>query len=205
MGDNLTIEDIERLQMTCPIIAEILDVKTRDTIEENASLMAMADFLVVNDLIARFIALIACRREVGEVLNEFLKPAGQEVYVARSSALLHSDELCIGHFPACIDVDPADPETCPDEPPSLAGLGVTAKAVCFMELSLRALGENCILIGYVKHMKDPSLDSGVGNVATVLNPEAKMTPLYWHEDDYLVLIGKDSDEEISSENLVVVR
>ena len=85
--DTLTIADIEQLQMTCPIIAEILDVETRQTIEENESLMAMADFLVVNDIIARFIAVIACRREVGDVLHEFLGATGQ---VSSKSCLSHS-------------------------------------------------------------------------------------------------------------------
>jgi hypothetical protein len=46
------------------MLAEILDVATRATIEENPAIKAIADFVVVNDLAARLIAAVADRREV---------------------------------------------------------------------------------------------------------------------------------------------
>jgi hypothetical protein len=54
--------------------AEILDVATRATIEENPAIKAIADFIVVNDLAARLIAAVADRREVASVLGQLLGP-----------------------------------------------------------------------------------------------------------------------------------
>jgi len=54
--------------------AEILDVATRNTIEESPAIKAIADFIVVNDLAARLIAAVADRREVSRVLEELLGP-----------------------------------------------------------------------------------------------------------------------------------
>ena len=49
---DLSVPQLEALQLRCPITAEILDVATRATIEESPAIRAMADFVVVNDLAA---------------------------------------------------------------------------------------------------------------------------------------------------------
>ena len=71
-GDASAREQLEQLHLKCPVIAEILDVNTRTTIEENGSLTALADFLVVNDLASRLIASIAVSRKVQPVFHEVI-------------------------------------------------------------------------------------------------------------------------------------
>ena len=77
----------------CPIVAEIVDVNTRNTIEENAALTALADFVVVNDLAARLIAGVACRRELGLVYDHLLGPGGQGIFVIPATMVLHRNEV----------------------------------------------------------------------------------------------------------------
>ena len=71
---DLSVLSLESLQIACPMTAEILDVATRATIEENPAIKAIADFIVVNDLAARLIAAVADRREVASVLGQLLGP-----------------------------------------------------------------------------------------------------------------------------------
>lgn len=71
------VEELESLHRNCPIVGELLDVHTRNTVEENPSLTAMADFVVVNDVAARLMATVADRREIASVLQELLGPSGQ--------------------------------------------------------------------------------------------------------------------------------
>ena len=89
--------------------------------------------------------------------------------------------------------------------PSIADTNPPTRPVSFMELSARAQKNGRILIGYVKHEYDETAPNSLGSMTTVMNPDGKIYPIYWHTDDFLILIGKDSDEEINSDNLVVVR
>jgi hypothetical protein len=103
---DLSIPQLEALHVSCPMLAEILDVATRATIEENPAIKAVADFFVVNDLAARLIAAVADRREVASVLGELLGPdqKSQDMFVVESSSLLYEDEVVASRHAACIDV-----------------------------------------------------------------------------------------------------
>jgi hypothetical protein len=103
---DLSRVQLEALQVSCPMTAEILDVATRATIEENPAIKAIADFVVVNDLAARLIAAVADRREVASVLGELLgaDPKSQDIFVVEASMLLYEDELLKHRHSACIDV-----------------------------------------------------------------------------------------------------
>jgi len=103
---DLSRVQLEALQLTCPITAEILDVATRATIDENPAIKALADFVVVNDLAARLIAAVADRREVSSVLGELLgaDPKSQDIFVVEAPMLLYEDELVKHRHSACIDV-----------------------------------------------------------------------------------------------------
>jgi len=103
---DLSIPQLEALHVSCPMLAEILDVATRATIEENPAIKAVADFFVVNDLAARLIAAVADRREVASVLGELLGPdqKSQDIFVVESSSLLYEDEVVASRHAACIDV-----------------------------------------------------------------------------------------------------
>ena len=200
---GLGIRDLEALHKRCPVIGEVLDVSTRSTIDENPAIHAIADYVVVNDLAARLIASIADRREVSLVLNELLSPSGQDMFVVTAATLLHDDELCVEHSPACIDVGDGKP----------AGnnvhnaKGAAAKPVTFAEVALRARElSRCICLGYIKRGYHPNAPQGIGEPLTVLNPDGKAAPLFWHADDYLVMLGVDRGGAVGiDQGLVVVR
>lgn len=101
-----SVPELEKFQIQCPMNVEILDVATRGTIEENPSIKAVADFVVVNDLAARLIAAVADRREVAAVLGELLgpDPHSQDIFVIEATALLYEDEVVKRRASACIDV-----------------------------------------------------------------------------------------------------
>jgi hypothetical protein len=138
---DLSVLSLEALQVACPMTAEILDVATRATIEENPAIKAIADFIVVNDLAARLIAAVADRREVASVLGQLLGPdpksqvasclhvcrflsrfiafarfvalpaARQDIFVVEASALLYPNELVAARAAACVDVGDAPPRS----------------------------------------------------------------------------------------------
>ena len=199
-------------------LRQVLDVNTRTTIDENPALNALADFVIVNvsllertnsthersslnlyhvpaqDLAARLIASIAFRREVATVLNELLGPRGQDLFVWKCQQLLHDDELVMRAPAACVDVGSGQWFSDEESHDSLVD-GVAAKQVSFAEMMVRARTRNCILIGYVKHAHDGNAADEMGEVVTILNPTAlnsgvsKDCPLYWHSQDFLVVIG----------------
>lgn len=101
---DLSIPRLEALQVRCPMTCEVLDVATRSTIEENPSIKALAEFVVVNDLAARLIAAVADRREVAAVLGELLGPDSQDIFVVESRELLYEDEVVPNRAAACVEV-----------------------------------------------------------------------------------------------------
>mmetsp|Transcript_29557 Transcript_29557/g.34801 ORF Transcript_29557/g.34801 Transcript_29557/m.34801 type:complete len:1178 (-) Transcript_29557:556-4089(-) len=101
---DLSVPRLEALQVSCPMTCEVLDVATRATIEENPSIKALAEFVVVNDLAARLIAAVADRREVAAVLGELLGPDSQDIFVVESRELLYEDEVVPNRAAACVEV-----------------------------------------------------------------------------------------------------
>jgi hypothetical protein len=104
---DLSVPRLEALQVSCPMTCEVLDVATRSTIEENPSIKALAEFVVVNDLAARLIAAVADRREVAAVLGELLGPESQDIFVVESRELLYEDEVVPNRAAACVEVGDA--------------------------------------------------------------------------------------------------
>lgn len=71
---------------------ELLDVRTRTTVQENPAIVALGDFILSNNIVSRILAMVAERREVESVLVELLGPEGQEVVVKDSARYVHDQE-----------------------------------------------------------------------------------------------------------------
>mmetsp|Transcript_50437 Transcript_50437/g.93802 ORF Transcript_50437/g.93802 Transcript_50437/m.93802 type:complete len:1373 (+) Transcript_50437:93-4211(+) len=110
---DLNIDQLEALHVSCPMTAEIMDVATRATIEENPAIQAIADFIVVDDLAARLIAAVADRREVAAVLGELLgpDPKSQDIFIIEATSLLYEDEVVSFRAAACVDVGNVNPRS----------------------------------------------------------------------------------------------
>ena len=58
-----------------PIVTEILDPRTQQTIQSNEEMRAVSDFLQSNDMVSKILAMICEDRSVKNLLDELLTPA----------------------------------------------------------------------------------------------------------------------------------
>ncbi|KAH8097249.1 hypothetical protein JL720_134 [Aureococcus anophagefferens] len=66
----------QKLQETSPIICEVLDPRTQNTIEKNAAVAATSDFCQSNKLIAQILAMCEEDRSIEAILSQLLGPGG---------------------------------------------------------------------------------------------------------------------------------
>ena len=59
-----------------PIVTEILDPRTQQTIQQNAEMRAVSDFLQSNDMVSKILAMVCEDRTVKGLLDELLTPRG---------------------------------------------------------------------------------------------------------------------------------
>ena len=59
-----------------PIVTEILDPRTQQTIQSNDEMRAVSDFLQSNDMVSKIMAMVCEDRSVKEILDEMLAPRG---------------------------------------------------------------------------------------------------------------------------------
>ena len=59
-----------------PIVTEILDPRTQQTIQQNAEMRAVSDFLQSNDMVSKILAMVCEDRTVKSLLDELLTPRG---------------------------------------------------------------------------------------------------------------------------------
>jgi hypothetical protein len=172
-----TVPWLESQQAKVPIVAEILDETTRDTVEQNLNLSALAEFIVVNDLSARLLAVVAHSHNISEVFDELLGPFGCDFFVKPVGTLLQRHEIRQKKSlfePSGGDVTP----------------------VSFAELSTRARSFGWVLIGYTKE-RAPVENAAqlMAQSATVLNPAQKHQGLLWDGKDELILLGEEESRE----------
>jgi hypothetical protein len=66
-------------EIGCLCVCEVLDHRTRNTIQHSRSLRQAADFVQSNELISRVLAMVSERREVKAVLDELLGSSGSGI------------------------------------------------------------------------------------------------------------------------------
>ena len=59
-----------------PIVTEILDPRTQQTIQQNEEMRAVSDFLQSNDMVSKILAMVCEDRSVTHLLEELLTPRG---------------------------------------------------------------------------------------------------------------------------------
>ena len=62
-----------------PIVTEILDPRTQQTIQSNEEMRAVSDFLQSNDMVSKILAMICEDRSVKNLLDELLTPRGSSM------------------------------------------------------------------------------------------------------------------------------
>ena len=62
-----------------PIVTEILDPRTQQTIQSNAEMRAVSDFLQSNDMVSKILAMMCEDRSVKGLLDELLTPRGSSM------------------------------------------------------------------------------------------------------------------------------
>ena len=80
-----------------PIVTEILDPRTQQTIKENPEMRAVSDFLQSNDMVSKILAMVCEDRSVKTILDQMLAPRGAAVacipatrYVAEHEAVSYT-------------------------------------------------------------------------------------------------------------------
>jgi Ca2+-binding EF-hand superfamily protein len=59
-----------------PIVTEILDPRTQQTIQENPEMRSVSDFLQSNDMVSKILAMVGEDRSVKSILDQLLAPRG---------------------------------------------------------------------------------------------------------------------------------
>lgn len=84
-----------------PIVTEILDPRTQQTIKENPEMRAVSDFLQSNDMVSKILAMVCEDRSVKTILDQMLAPRGAAVacipatrYVAKDEELTFFQMAC---------------------------------------------------------------------------------------------------------------
>ena len=62
-----------------PIVTEILDPRTQQTIQSNEEMRAVSDFLQSNDMVSKILAMVCEDRSVKSLLDELLTPRGSSM------------------------------------------------------------------------------------------------------------------------------
>jgi hypothetical protein len=113
------------LLSSCPVVCEVLDHRTRNTIETSPALTQGSDFVQSNEFVSRVLAMVAERREVKCVLDDLFNTAGvrvcikpSHVYVgpherlsffALAKRMLANGELLFGYKPLAAKLADATP------------------------------------------------------------------------------------------------
>ena len=77
---------------TIPIVTEILDPRTQQTIKENPEMRAVSDFLQSNDMVSKILAMVCEDRSVKTILDQMLAPRGASVACIPASRYALDDE-----------------------------------------------------------------------------------------------------------------
>uniref|UniRef100_A0A7S0KW69 Calmodulin n=1 Tax=Micromonas pusilla TaxID=38833 RepID=A0A7S0KW69_MICPS len=77
---------------TIPIVTEILDPRTQQTIKENPEMRAVSDFLQSNDMVSKILAMVCEDRSVKTILDQMLAPRGATVACIPASRYVLDDE-----------------------------------------------------------------------------------------------------------------
>lgn len=77
---------------TIPIVTEILDPRTQQTIKENPEMRAVSDFLQSNDMVSKILAMVCEDRSVKTILDQMLAPRGATVACIPASRYALDDE-----------------------------------------------------------------------------------------------------------------
>ena len=59
-----------------PIVTEILDPRTQQTIQQNREMRSVSDFLQSNDMVSKILAMVCEDRSVKSILDQMLAPRG---------------------------------------------------------------------------------------------------------------------------------
>jgi len=78
----------------CMIAVEILDSRTKSTLESEPSIRAAADYLLSHTTMSKVLAMVLMQREVKGVLEELLSEEGQSFFVHQATRFTAVDEHC---------------------------------------------------------------------------------------------------------------
>ena len=81
----------ENRSKNMPIVTEILDPRTQQTITDNPEMRAVSDFLQSNDMVSKILAMVCEDRSVKYILDEMLAPRGASLAVFPSSKYVNLD------------------------------------------------------------------------------------------------------------------
>ena len=70
-----------------PIVTEILDPRTQQTIQQNPEMRSVSDFLQSNDMVSKILAMVCEDRSVKSILDQMLAPRGASMACIPASAL----------------------------------------------------------------------------------------------------------------------
>jgi hypothetical protein len=78
----------------CMIAVEILDSRTKSTLQSEPSIRAAADYLLSHTTMSKVLAMVLMQREVKGVLEELLSEEGQSFFVHQTTRFTAVDEYC---------------------------------------------------------------------------------------------------------------
>jgi len=90
--DPKSPEDIESIKSKVPILTEILDARTTETVAEAPSLTQLSDFVQSAAMVSRGIAMVEEEDSVNAILNELLGGEGQALEVLPASLYVRENE-----------------------------------------------------------------------------------------------------------------
>jgi hypothetical protein len=84
-----------------PIVCEILDPRTQQTIQQNPEMRAVSDFLQSNDMVSKILAMVCEDRTVKLILDEMLAPKGASMACVPAEKYCNPGEILTYFQMAC--------------------------------------------------------------------------------------------------------
>ena len=90
--DGIDESDYITLAKECPILVEILDARTEESVKQSRSLNLLAEFVQSNEMVSRVLAMVSQEAAVNYILNEILGGAGCSMEVQSGDRYTHPNE-----------------------------------------------------------------------------------------------------------------
>jgi len=90
--DGRSAEDLARMAKACPVLCEILDPRTQDSIATSAALKNISDFVQSNKMVSRVIAMVSEERSVNTILDEMMGGSGAGLELKSAELYMHPQE-----------------------------------------------------------------------------------------------------------------